>query len=428
MTSKSRIRLMAVAAAAVLATGLSFLVFFNAVPEPMRVAEPMSSVPAMGTEAFARLQSALLDNVATQGNRIDILENGEEIYEAKLAAIDGASRTITFEVYEFWGEEIGDAFAEAFIRAAERGVAVHAIFDYIGSVKAGGDKFRRMEEAGVEVVRWRSPSWYQMSRFNSRTHRKLLVVDGIIGFTGGANVADPWAGHPDTGGYRDNHYRFEGPVVAYLQNAFMQNWLNATNRVLYQNEYFPLLEERGDLAIKVLNSSPREGTHRIRLMLLLAIAASRDSIRLATPYFYPDDMIMEALLDARHRGVSVDIMLPTEGHYSTLVREASKNRWGRLLEAGVRIHEYQPSKYHAKLYIVDEYWVSVGSSNLDNRSFRLNDETNVIIMDRDLAATLTSQYKNDLEQSRTFDLETWENRPRLRRLIGWMAMTIGWHL
>ena len=428
MTSRTKILFLAVVAAAVVATSVSFLIILNAVPEPMRVSEPLDSVPAIGTEEFRHVQSVLLDSTATAGNRIDILENGDEIFAAKLEAIDQATRSITFETYEFFGEEIGGAFVEAFARAAQRGVAVHAIMDYVGSMAASAEKFRRMEEAGVEVVRWRRPSWYQLSRFNNRTHRKLLVVDGRIGFTGGANTADPWKGSPASGGYRDIHYRFEGPVVAHLQTAFMRNWLNARSQLLHAEAYFPLLEDRGDVRAKVVSSSPQEGTHRIRLMLLLAIAGSRDSIRLATPYFYPDDMIMKALLDARDRGVSVDLMLAAEGHYSTFVREASMNRWGDLLEAGVRIHEYQPSKYHAKLYLVDEYWISVGSSNLDNRSFRLNDETNVVIMNRDLAAALTAQYESDLEQTKSYDLEVWKNRPRVRRLLGWMAMTVGWHL
>jgi len=358
----------------------------------------------------------------------NILKNGEEIFESMLDAINQATLSITLETYEYWGEEIGGAFAEALAHAAQRGVTVHVIFYYLGSMPASADKFRNMKQAGVDVVRWREPSWYQLSRFNYRTHRKLLIVDGTIGFTGGANLADAWQGHPDSGGYRDNHYRIEGPAVANLQNSFMQNWLNATNQLLYTSDYFPILEARGELGAKVVDSSPQEGTHRIRLMLLLAIAASRDSIRLATPYFYPDEMIMDALLEARGRGVSIDLMLPAEGHYSTLVREASMNRWGDLLEAGVRIHEYQPSKYHAKLYVVDDYWVSIGSSNLDNRSFRLNDETNVIIMDRDLAASLAAIFERDLEHAKSYDLETWKSRPRMRRLLGWMAMTIGWHL
>ena len=428
VTRKSRIWLIPFAAAAGLITAVSFLAFFNAVPQPMRVAEGLTSIPEIGSREFRHLQSVVLGSAAVPGNRIEILENGEEIYPAMLEAIGNATRSITFETYEYWGEEIGGALAESLASAAERGVAVHATFDYLGSVAASADLFDRMKDAGVEVVRWREPSWYQLSRFNYRTHRKLLVVDGEIGFTGGANVADAWMGSPETGGYRDTHYRFEGPVVAHLQNAFLQNWLNARQQLLYATEYFPLLEDAGDLEIKIVSSSPREGTHRIRLMMLLAIAGARDSIRLATAYFYPDDMIMDALLDARERGVSVDLLLASPEHYSTAVREASKNRWGKLLEADVRIHEYQPSKLHAKLFIVDDYWISIGSANVDNRSFRLNDETNAIIMDHELAATLISQFGRDLEQAETYDLERWQERPWTRRLLGWLTMTAGWHI
>ena len=428
MTRKSRIWLIPFAAVVGLITAVSFLTFLNAVPQPMRVAERLTSVPAIDSREFRHLQSVLLDSAAVPGNRIEIFENGEEIYPAMLEAIDNATRSITFETYEFFGEEIGGAFAEALASAAERGVAVHGVFDYLGSITARTHKFDRMKEAGVEAVRWRKPSWYQLSRFNHRTHRKLLVVDGKIGFTGGANVADPWKGGPETGGYRDTHYRFEGPVVAHLQNAFLQNWLNARQQLLFATEYLPLLEDAGDLEVKIVSSSPREGTHRIRLMMLLAIAGARDSIRLATAYFYPDGMIMDALLEARERGVSVDILLASPEHYSTAVREASKNRWGKLLEADVRIHEYQPSKLHAKLFIVDDYWVSIGSANVDNRSFRLNDETNAIIMDQELAATLRSQFERDLEQAETYDLERWQKRPWTRRLLGWLIMTVGWHI
>ncbi|WP_445000602.1 phospholipase D-like domain-containing protein [Halomonas mongoliensis] len=417
-----------VGAIAVLATIVSVLAILNAVPVPKRVAEPVGEFPAIDSDEFRHLQSALLGSAATPGNRVDILENGEEIYAAKLEAIAQATESITFETFEFWGEEVGGAFAQALADAAERGVAVHAIFDYVGSVQADRDKYRQMEEAGVEVVRWREPSWYQLSRFNSRTHRKLLVVDGSLGFTGGANVGDAWQGNPESGGYRDNHYRFEGPVVAQLQNAFLLNWLNATGQLLVTTRYFPVLEAQGELDAKVINSSPREGTHRIRMMLLLAMAGARDHIRLATPYFYPDEMIMEALLEARERGVEVDLLLPAEVHYSTAFREASRNRWGPLLESGVRIHEYQPTKYHAKLYLVDDKWVSIGSANLDNRSFRLNDETNVILMNHDLAATLTAQFDRDLEQARAYELDAWEKRSLPRRLLGWLTMTIGWHL
>jgi len=428
MTRKTIILTTIVAVLAATATLVLVVLAINASPKPMRIAEPIDFSHTIDSDAFRQVQRVVLGSHAIPGNRIELFENGEEIYPAMLAAIEAAEKTVTFETYEYWGEEVGGDFAEALAAAAERGVRVHAIFDFIGSTQAGREKFERMEEAGVEVIRWREPSWYQMARFNHRTHRKLLIVDGNVGFTGGANIADAWKGSPETGGYRDNHYRIDGPAVAHLQGSFLENWLNATSRLLYTEDYFPELAPVGDLEIKVVNSSPREGTHRIRAMMLLAFAAAGDHIRIATPYFYPDNMVLDALLDARERGVEVTLMLAGEELDKGWVRQASMNRWGKLLEAGVKIHEYEPSMYHAKLYIVDDLWVSVGSANLDNRSFRINDETNIVVMDRDFATMMVDQFERDLEDSVAYDLDTWKDRPRLRRLKGWLTMTFGPHL
>lgn len=312
MTRKTRILLVSVAVLTLIVTAAGTALLANAIPKPMRVAESISVDPGLDTESFRNFESLLLNSPATSGNRIELLENGEEIFPAMLEAIDNAEVSVTFETFEYWGEEIGGAFADALARAAGRGVAVHAVFDYIGSTGADTEHFDRMIEAGVEKVRWRKPSWYQLARFNHRTHRKLLVVDGRLGFTGGANIADAWAGNPASGGYRDNHYRLEGPVVGQLQAAFLKNWLNATNRLLVGDAYFPDLEPAGTTNMRVVNSSPREGTHRIRLMLLLAFAAAENHIRIATPYFYPDDMVMESLLAARNRGVEMDLLLAGE--------------------------------------------------------------------------------------------------------------------
>ncbi len=428
MTRKTIILTTIVAVLAATATLVLVVLAINASPKPMRIAEPIDFSHTIDSDAFRQVQRVVLGSHAIPGNRIELFENGEEIYPAMLAAIEAAEKTVTFETYEYWGEEVGGDFAEALAAAAERGVRVHAIFDFIGSTQAGREKFERMEEAGVEVIRWREPSWYQMARFNHRTHRKLLIVDGNVGFTGGANIADAWKGSPETGGYRDNHYRIDGPAVAHLQGSFLENWLNATSRLLYTEDYFPELAPVGDLEIKVVNSSPREGTHRIRAMMLLAFAAAGDHIRIATPYFYPDNMVLDALLDARERGVEVTLMLAGEELDKGWVHQASMNRWGKLLEAGVKIHEYEPSMYHAKLYIVDDLWVSVGSANLDNRSFRINDETNIVVMDRDFATMMVDQFERDLEDSVAYDLDTWKDRPRLRRLKGWLTMTFGPHL
>jgi cardiolipin synthase A/B len=306
---------------------------------------------------------------------------------------------------------------------------VHVIMDYIGSRRAGSGKFERMEKAGVELVRWRKPAWYQFSRFNHRTHRKLLIVDGHTGFTGGANIADAWEGTPhDDGAYRDNHYRLRGPIVGQLQASFARNWLRARGELLLDERYFPPLEPAGELPMQVVNSFPREGHHRMRELFLHAFAAARQSIRIGSAYFYPDQTVLDALAEAARRGVEVDILVPGNSIDQGYIRQASINRWEPMLEAGVRIHEYELAMYHAKLLIVDDRWVSFGSTNMDNRSFRINDETNVNVLDGSLTDTLVAQMRRDMEHARRYDLERWRQRPWHHRFYGWLAMTIGAHL
>lgn len=414
----------------VAATGLVFLVgtviFFNAQPKPMRVKEPIQLDYGVTDPQFKHTMNALFGK-AVRGNSIEVLVNGEAIYESMLNAVASAEHTITFETYEFWGEKAAGAMAKALAAAAERGVRVYATLDYLGSVQASSGKFDLMEDAGVSLRRWREPSWYQLARFNHRTHRKLLVVDGRVGFIGGANIADNWLGGIENGAYRDNHFRMEGPVVAKLQASFQENWLNATGELLVGQLYLPLLEETGGLTMQVVSSSPREGQHRMRQMFLYAFAAAEERIRISSAYFYPDLMVLEALEDAAKRGVNVEILVPGEEIDKGFFRHASVSRWQDILKAGVRIYEYQPAMLHAKLLIVDDHFTSIGSSNLDNRSFRINDETNVNVFDSEFAAEMNHVLDKDLANARRYDLEDWEDRPWNKRLVGRILTIAGPH-
>ena len=345
-----------------------------------------------------------------------------------LREIAAAEKTITLEVYEFWGEKVGAAFAEALAGRASEGVAVHAIFDYIGSLKADPAFFEKMEEAGVDLIRWRRPSWCQSSRFNHRTHRKLMVADGRIGFTGGANIADAWVGNDPEETYQDYHFRFEGPITGHLQAAFMDNWLFSTGGLLLGDRYFPVLEEEGEIEAQLVLSSPREGHKRIRSLALLALAGAEERVRIGTAFFYPDPMMVEALGAASRRGVQVEILAPGEKIKEEWVRHASRNRWGNLLRAGVRIHEYQDSLYHAKMIIVDDKWVSIGSANFDNRSFRINDEANVNIFDAEFVREMHAVFEDDLSRAKPYELEAWEARPWINRVRGFFGNLIGPHL
>jgi cardiolipin synthase A/B len=427
----ARKRILILSATALLAILLTLGVtvfYFNLRPMPKLVTVTLENPPAAGTPEFRRTMESVLGRSILPGNRIEMLQNGEEIFPAMLEAIRSARRSITLESFEFFGDQIPAQFAEALAERAEAGVAVHVVLDFVGSRKADSEHFERMEEAGVRLVRWREPVWYQSSRYNFRTHRKLLVVDGKIGFTGGANLADPWLGNPESGGYRDNHFRLQGPIVAQLQAAFMSNWVLAEGELLLGEAYYPSLEEAGNTEIQLVQSSPREGSKEIRTCYLVAIAGARATLRLAAAYFYPDPDMLQALTEAATRGVEVHILMPGEETEKMFVRYASRNRWGPLLKAGAHIHEYDQAMYHAKVLIADESWASIGSANFDNRSFRINDETNLNIFASDFIHVLIEQFDADVAISTTYDFNRWAERPWHERFRGWLGNAIGPHL
>lgn len=414
--------------ATILALIVGNIALFNALPKPKRVSQQVVLDHGTSDSQFRRSMSLLLQDPVVEGNRIELLRDGPAIYDAMVEAIERAEHSITFETYEFWGEASAGRLADALVDAAERGVSVHALPDFVGSVKADKAKFDRMSDAGVEVIRWRKPSWYQLSRFNHRTHRKLLIIDGRIGFIGGANIANDWL--PDNGddAYRDNHFRVRGPVVGAMQAAFMENWLDASGKFLTDYRYFPELEFQGDYAAQLVNSAPREGRHRVRMMLLYAIAAAEESITASTAYFYPDADFIDALQEAAERGVNVRILVPGDSIGKGYLRQASINQWEPILLAGVEIHEYQPSMYHSKLITIDDAWASIGSANLDNRSFRINDEANINVYDADFARIIRELIEEDMAEAKQYSLADWRDRPWYKRLYGQIGKLVGPHL
>ncbi len=342
---------------------------------------------------FKREMSALLGPAILPGNRIDVLNNGREIFPAMLEAIRSAQHTITFETYIYWSGEIGREFSEALSARARAGVAVRVTIDWGGSLKMDHALVETMTEAGVEVHRYRPLAWYNLHRLNNRTHRKLLVIDGRIGFTGGVGVADQWMGDAqDPEHWRDTHYRIEGPVVAQVQTAFNDNWIKTTGRVLNGADYYPELTPAGESDAQLFVASPSGGSESMHLMYLIAIAAACSTIDLAAAYFVPDALITRSLLEARSRGVKIRVLLPGKHIDAVSVRLASKASWEPLLQAGIEIHEYQPTMLHTKLLIIDGLLVSVGSTNFDIRSFRLNDEASLNVYDRTLAARMTEVF------------------------------------
>jgi cardiolipin synthase len=366
---------------------------------------------------FARSMDALLGAPLLGGNLVTELVNGDQIFPAMLEAIRGAKRTITFETFIYWRAEIGREFAEALADRARAGVRTHVLIDFVGSNKMDPALMELIKSAGVEVERYHPLTWYHLSRFNNRTHRKLLIVDGKIGFTGGVGIADEWQGNAqDPKHWRDTHFKVVGPVVAQMQATFMVNWIKTRGTVEHTEAYFPRLEPAGPHYAQMFHSSPQEGSENIRLMYLLSIAAARKSILLEQAYFVPDDLTLELLVQASQRGVQIEIITPGPHTDKSAVRRASRSRWGSVLEAGIRIYEFQPTNFHCKIMVVDGVWCSVGSTNFDNRSFRLNDEANLNIGDRDFAARLEKIFAADKARSREITYEAWRHRPAQEKL------------
>jgi len=367
---------------------------------------------------FRREMGVLLGPGIIPGNKISDLQNGEQIFPAMLEAIHGAQKTITFETYIYWSGEVGKKFAAALQERARAGVVVKVMIDWGGSIKLDGSVLTDLKNAGVDVQQYRPLKWYNLGRLNNRTHRKLLVVDGKVGFTGGVGIADQWDGQAqDPDHWRDLHFRIEGPVVAQVQAAFNDNWIKTTGVVLNGTDYFPPLERVGDMDAHMFVASPAGGSESMHLMYLMSIAAAERSIDLEAAYFVPDDLIMKALLAARLRGVKVRVILPGKHIDSATVRLASKAHWGELLLGGIEIHEYQPTMIHNKLLIVDGEMTSVGSTNFDVRSFQLNDEASLNVYDAGFAAHMTEVFEADLKPTMQYTYQMWKQRPLKDKLF-----------
>ena len=372
---------------------------------------------AVSDPEFRREMGVMLGPSLSPSNHVTDLQNGDEIFPAMLDAVRGAQRTITFETYIYWSGDIGQKMADALSERARAGVKVKVMIDWAGSIKMDDALLDEMKQAGVDVQQYRPLHWYNISRMNNRTHRKLLVVDGKVGFTGGVGIADQWKGNAqDPDHWRDMHFRMEGPVVAQVQAAFNDNWIKTTGEVLNGEIYFPALPDEGGMLAHLFVASPSGGSESMHLMYLMAIAAAVRSIDLEASYFVPDELAIKALLAARERGVRVRIIVPGVHIDSEAVRLSSRASWGPLLEAGVEIHEYLPTMMHTKLLIVDNEMVSVGSTNFDIRSFRLNDEASLNVYDRQFAARMTAAFERDLAKTKQYDHAMWEARPLREKL------------
>lgn len=355
-------------------------------------------------------------------NRVDIYNNGDEFYPPMLQALEQAQKTITIEAYIYWAGEIGRRFAQALAAKASSGVTVKILLDSVGSSTISDEIMQTLEKGGCQV-RWYHPVyWYTINRVNNRTHRKSLIIDGRIGFTGGAGIADHWLGNAqDPEHWRDIQVRLEGPVVTTLQNGFARNWLETTGELISGEAYYPPAQPAGELAIQSVLSSPETGSSTVRVMYYLSIVCARKSIFIANPYFVPDEQAINILIDAKRRGVDVKIMMTGSHNDNFLARNNSSHLYNKLLAAGIEIYEYERTMLHQKYMVCDGIWSTIGTTNFDNRSFGLNDENNVCFYNRDLAARWEKIFFDDLTACRRITYEEYKKRGFVKRAAELLA-------
>lgn len=406
--------------------GLVFLVGMNFVPGEKQIDRTFGQIYPLADPRFANELGVLLGPAFLKGNSAQVLLNGDEIFPAMLSAIRSAEHSINFESYIYWSGQIGGEFAQALADAARRGVQTHLLLDWVGSGKLDDRLLQTMTDAGVQVEKFHPVHWSHLGHLNDRTHRKLLIVDGRVGFTGGVGIAQEWTGRAqDPDHWRDTHVRVEGPVVAQIQSVFLDNWIKVTGHVLHGAQYFPELPSQGGSAAQMFASSPSGGSDSMQLMYLFAITGATRSIDLSAAYFVPDGLTRRALVEAMQRGVRLRIIVPGKHIDSEIVRSASKAGWGPLLQAGALIAEYEPTMFHCKVMIVDDLLVSLGSTNFDNRSFRLNDEATLNILDPAFAVRQTAVFEADLKKSTPMSFVQWSNRPAREKFDERLASLIG---
>jgi cardiolipin synthase len=359
------------------------------------------------------------------GNRIDLLLNGDQIFPAKLAAVRAARTSITWAEYFYAEGDIASELASAVAERCRAGVAVRVLLDGVGTLSMQTEDRQTLERAGCRVATFRPIGPLAVRRTNYRNHRRVLVIDGRVGITGGSGVSHKWTGDGRTRDHwRDSDVRLEGPVVEQLQAAFAENWLEATREVLAGPAYFPAaVTAAGGVRAHAVRSSSLDGGQPMENLFLLTISGAERAIHVTNPYFVPDESLTAAFLDAVGRGVKVVVLVPGVIDHA-VVREAGRANFGRLLQAGIEIYEYQPALLHAKTMVVDGVWATVGSTNLDHRSFVLNDELNVAVYDPGFARRVDGAFADDLTHSKRVTYERWRARGLGARLFELVVIPI----
>ncbi len=414
---------------ACLGIAVLLIVVFDAFFEPsldyrLADADPLP----LDSQEFVRILGVLADTESHRDTRVEVLTNGPCFYAAQLAAIRAARHFICLEAYIFQKGVIGNEYIQALTERVRAGVEVRVVLDAIGSMSTPRKIFRSLIAAGGHV-HWYIPfRWYNLPRLNNRTHRELLIIDGEIGFLGGAGVSDQWFHSQGRKRpcWRDTMFRVEGRAVAGMVATFAENWLESSGELLCGRKYFPEGPDHGGIAAMIINSTPSTGRGtRARMLYQILMASSCRSIHITTPYFLPDEGVRRELVRAlRERGVEVKIVVPGKHSDHLLTRRSSRRLYGDLLRNGAQIFEYQPTMIHAKIMVVDGMWSVVGSTNFDHRSFGINDEVNLAALDETLAARIEEDFQRDVAASHRVTYDEWSSRSPLERFNEW----VGWIL
>ena len=395
-------------------------------PTPRYKLTDRSGLPANDSDRFLEILVALTDSQLNRTGTLEVLTNGSSFYPAELEAIRNATQSVNIEAYIFQKGEIARKFVDALAERARAGVRVNLVLDAFGSAGTSNSFLSPLLDAGGKVGWYNGPRWWRLMHMDNRTHRELMVVDGRIGFVGGAGVADQWyRGVKGKPRWRDSFVRIEGETVPNLQSTFAENWLAVSGELLTGDAYFPSIQNEHQLVAMVVNStSTVGGSTRARILFQLLLASAQHSISITTPYFLPDRSLTRELCRALERGIRVRILVPGRKSDHMLTRSTSRAGYGELLKAGAEVYEYQPSMIHAKVLCVDDLWAVVGSTNFDNRSFGINDEVNLAIRDANVAMRFENDMALDIDQSRRILLEEWKHRPVTERATELMGLVV----
>jgi len=369
-------------------------------------------------EVLRRRLEVVIGTPFTEGNSITVLRNGDEIFPAMLEAIKGAESTVDLMTFVYWQGDIAHEFADAMADRARAGVRVRLLIDALGGRLIEKDLVHAMDDAGVHVEWFRKPLLKSPFKSNHRLHRKVCIVDGRIGFTGGVGIAEEWCGDArNENEWRDTHLRVEGPAVDGLQSAFIQDWAESGRPLYDENDEFPMQPQSGSSVVAIVRGSASLGWDDMRSAFHVILSSAQERLRIATAYFAPDGVLLDTLCSAPARGVSVELLVPGPHADKRVSQLTSERSYERLTDSGVKVCSFAPSMMHTKVMTVDGQVAVVGSSNMNRRSLDHDEEVVLIALDRDLTATLDAHLDEDFERSEEIDLTRWRNRSVRQRAL-----------